>query len=76
MLTTEDGEDHALLFVCPQRLEALSLATEIHVDGTFKTVPGQFKQWMTFHVIRYNYVSYKFYISIHILFLIILQLFL
>ena len=43
MFTTEDGEDHALLFVSPQLLEALSLATEIHVDGTLKTVPGQSK---------------------------------
>ena len=76
LLTTEDCEDHALLFVSPHLLEALSLATEIHVNGTFKTVPGKFKQLMKFHVIRYNYVSYKFYISIHIFFFIILLLFL
>ena len=48
---------HALVFRIIILQDALASGTEVHVDGTFKTVPTMFMQLMTFHVIKFNHVS-------------------
>ena len=50
----------ALVFASPIMLKALSLATEVHIDATFKTVPALFTQLMTINVISSNYVSFNY----------------
>ncbi|XP_047740821.1 uncharacterized protein LOC125179287 [Hyalella azteca] len=46
-----------LLFLSPSLRMAATLATEVHLDGTFKVVPRMFQQLLTVHFIAMNHVS-------------------
>ena len=44
-------DDSAFIFISPGILPALRNCREIHIDATFRIVPGLFYQLMTLHVI-------------------------
>lgn len=49
-LSTPTGD--ALLFVSYDTIGALIGAVELHIDGTFRCVPGLFKQMVTIHAVK------------------------
>ncbi len=54
-----DGSE-AFLFISPSLLENLGEVTELHADGTFRTVPPMFQQLFTLHFSRFGQVSCRF----------------
>lgn len=54
-----DGSE-AFLFISPSLLENLGEVTELHADGTFRTVPPMFHQLFTLHFSRFGQVSCRF----------------
>lgn len=54
----ETTEGIALLFSHEELVPLIGEGSEIHVDGTFKTVPRMFQQLLAVHVSKYGMVRY------------------
>jgi hypothetical protein len=54
-VTTSTGSS-ALIFISWALISALRDTTEVHADGTFKTVPAMFYQLFTLHITAYGKV--------------------
>ena len=53
------GNERALLFINLELLHALVNCDEAHMDATFDSVPRQFSQLASLHVIAYGQVNLK-----------------
>ncbi len=52
------GTGEALLFVSAATIGALIGCTEIYIDGTFRCVPGIFKQLVTIQAVKNDKVMF------------------
>ena len=65
MATSDEDDDVpgvAFIFLSLVLLGQLGEATVMHLDATFRTVPGLFYQLLTIHVVVFNKVTIKFQI--------------